>query len=53
MEKIKIQREMLKHNYMQQIVFRIDYHGIIDARDISKEFTGKFSNLFNELKTAH
>lgn len=50
-EKSEILREHLKRNMMKNIIFRIDYQGIIDSDDIVKEFNKKFKGLFKNLTT--
>jgi uncharacterized protein (TIGR04255 family) len=46
-EKENIQRENLRGNIMKNIIFRIDYQGMIDSKDFVKIFTQTFPNKFN------
>jgi uncharacterized protein (TIGR04255 family) len=51
MSKDKIERNQLKKNMMKNIIFRIDYQGIIDSEDIIKCFKEHFKGLFKNFQT--
>lgn len=46
MNKDEIQREQLKDNIMKNIVFRLDYQGMIDSTDFVKLFLKEFNGYF-------
>lgn len=46
-EKEEIKRDDLKENIMKNIIFRLDYQGMIDSKDFIKIFTNKFPTCFN------
>jgi uncharacterized protein (TIGR04255 family) len=51
MKKDQIKRKTLKTNMMKNIIFRIDYQGIIDSEDIIKCFNERFKGLFKNFQT--
>ena len=51
MSKDQIERKQLKKNMMKNIIFRIDYQGIIDSEDIIKCFKEQFKGLFKNFQT--
>lgn len=51
MSKDQIKREQLKKNIMKNIIFRIDYQGIIDSEDIIKSFKEQFKGSFKNFQT--
>ncbi len=44
-------RNDLKQNMMKKVIFRIDYHGIIETEDVIKEFKSEFKDKFGSFVT--
>jgi len=51
MRKNQIKRKQLKKNMMKNIIFKIDYQGVIDTEDIIKLFNENFKSLFQNFQT--
>jgi uncharacterized protein (TIGR04255 family) len=51
MSKEHIQRKSLKKNMMKNVIFRIDYQGIIDSEDVIKSFNEHFKGSFKIFQT--
>lgn len=46
MNKEEISRDLLKDNIMRNIIFRLDYQGMIDSTDFVKQFSREFNGSF-------
>lgn len=53
MSKEKYTRYSLKQNFMRQVLFRLDYKGILDIKKIVEAFQNKFSEKFKSFETAY
>ncbi|PKL80296.1 MAG: hypothetical protein CVV25_04655 [Ignavibacteriae bacterium HGW-Ignavibacteriae-4] len=51
MSKDLIRRKQLKKNMMKNVIFRIDYQGIINSEDIIKSFKDNFKDKFKIFQT--
>lgn len=53
MSKEAIERKALKKNMMKNIIFRIDYQGVIETNPLIKGFQENFKGYFQKFETAY
>lgn len=53
MSKNDYNRYSLKNNFMKQVLFRLDYKGVLDTKAIVSAFKDKYRSKFNTLETVY
>lgn len=53
MSKEKYTRYSLKQNFMKQVLFRLDYKGVLDIKKVVDAFQKQFSDKFKSFETAY